>query len=365
MKILLISKAMTVSATLSKANLLANQVDLILVTPKKWPYYVKENNIESLNYRHVELDVIFPGKNHFHFYLGVKKLIESFQPDIIHIDEEHYSFVTFQINWIAKRMGIKTICFTWQNIYKKYPFPFSYFEQYNLKESQQIIAGNEEAAAVLIKKGFNKPIPIIPQFGVDRNIFFKKRVDRGRFGLATDKFIVGFVGRIVEEKGISTLVEAVAKLKNVQLCIAGTGPYEATIRQQTVRLGISERVLFLGGFSSTEIVDFICSCDCIALPSLTKKNWKEQFGRILIEAMACGIPVIGSSSGEIPKVIGDEGIIFREQDAVQCASAIEKIKTDSDYRERIIQGALQKVKDHFSQDVIVKKTIDVYKNILR
>ena len=365
MKILLVSKAMTVVSTLSKARLLSKWVDLTIVTPQNWPTYVEEKNEEDESYKHYRLKVGFEGRNHFHFYWGLTRVVDDVQPDLIHIDEEHYSFVTFQVNVIAKKRKIKTLCFTWQNIYKRYPFPFSYFERYNLNTCEQILIGNNEAGEVLLRKGFKKPMPYIPQFGVDRDIFFEKHSDKQRFGIESDKFIVGYVGRIVEEKGISTLIHAIAKVKDAQLCIAGTGPYMDVLKHQILKLGIVDRVSILGGYSSTEIAEFISCCDCIALPSLTRENWKEQFGRILVEAMACGVPVIGSNSGEIPKVIGEAGVVFNEQDFNQCAAAIEKIRTDLTFADRIVKEGLKKVDNLFTQDVIVKKTVDVYKNILK
>ena len=225
----MISKALVVGAYHKKISELANLgIDLHLIVPGTWGRQ-KPEVTEASDYTIHLLPIYFSGKNHFHFYQGLKSLITTINPDIIHIDEEPYSLVTYQAIRIAKEKNIHTLFFTWQNIKKKYPFPFSALEQYAFNNVHTAIAGNLEASDVMREKGFSKKIFIVPQFGVDPQIYSKR--DAGflkvqLFG-ASNVQVIGYVGRFVEEKGIQTLLQAFSKLdRTARLFLIGSGPYK-------------------------------------------------------------------------------------------------------------------------------------------
>jgi glycosyltransferase involved in cell wall biosynthesis len=109
--------------------------------------------------------------------------------------------------------------------------------------------------------------------------------------------------------------------------------------------------------------DYYRGLDLLVLPSRTRPNWKEQFGRVLIEAMATGVPVVGSDSGEIPHVIGDAGIIFPEDDVVTLRETIEKIMGDEELRRRLAQAGRERVLERYTQAQIALETYQVYQEI--
>ncbi|MFT2008809.1 glycosyltransferase [Pontibacter sp. 13R65] len=361
LKVVLLSKAMLVNSTHSKAELLGKAVDLTLITPVSWPYYVEEKESYSKNYSHIKIKTCFEGKNHFHFYRGLSHYLRELRPDIIHIDEEPYSIVTAQVLRIAKKYGAKTICFTWQNIYKKYPFPFKQLEHYVYNNIDAIIAGNREAITVLRQKGYSKMIEVIPQFGVDMSTFYPREENRrqqsGKF-----KLYLGYVGRIVEEKGLIIVLEALRKLPKVHFTIVGTGPLESKLKNKVMNWGLSAQISFAGGVSSLEVADVISSFDALILPSVTQANWKEQFGRVLPEAMACKVAVIGSNSGEIPHVIGDAGLVFKERNVAECKACIEKL-LDKSTLEAYQDAGRSRALAFFTQESIVSQTLNVYNKI--
>ena len=122
-------------------------------------------------------------------------------------------------------------------------------------------------------------------------------------------------------------------------------------------MGIGERVDFLGQRASTQMPDVYPTFDVLVLPSLTRPNWKEQFGRVLIEAMACGVPVIGSDSGEIPNVIGDAGLIFPEGDIDALRDSIASLLADPGRRARYAEAGRQRVLAEFTQAQIAAATV--------
>ena len=111
--------------------------------------------------------------------------------------------------------------------------------------------------------------------------------------------------------------------------MAGGGPQQADLERLAVQLDLGQHVVFLGRVGSTDMPAFFASIDVLVVPSRTMPTWKEQFGRVLVEAMACQTPVIGSDSGEIPHVIGDAGLVFPEGDAQALASHLLRLAGDS------------------------------------
>jgi glycosyltransferase involved in cell wall biosynthesis len=123
-------------------------------------------------------------------------------------------------------------------------------------------------------------------------------------------------------------------------------------------------VEFAGAVSSQEISQAFASMDALALPSLTRKNWKEQFGRVLIEAMACETPVIGSDSGEIPNVIGDAGLVTPEGDAQALAAALARLGADPALRADLARRGRQRVLDRYTQEQVARRTAALYQEVL-
>jgi glycosyltransferase involved in cell wall biosynthesis len=363
----MISKALVVGAYHSKLDELASLgVELSLIVPPAWGGLTLEKR-EGNGYRIYPVKTYLSGHNHIHFYKGLNTVLNTIKPDIVHIDEEHYSFVTYQIMRLAKRAGVKSLFFTWQNINKEYPFPFSYFEKFNFKNSSAAIAGNREAAEVLRAKGFEKDIFEIPQFGVDPDRF-KKMNDaeaRERVGIKNGDFVIGYMGRMIKEKGIDNLLDALTELPvNVKLLLIGSGPYKSKILERANHPGIKGRVMMIDQVPSLDVPRYMNCMDCLVLPSLTQSNWKEQFGRVLIEAMACEVPVIGSNSGEIPVVIGDAGLIFQENNSNSLLKQLELLVRDRYLRKKLGERGRQRVLDNYTQKKIAEATYDVYKRIL-
>jgi glycosyltransferase involved in cell wall biosynthesis len=363
----MISKALVAGTYHKKLEALAaSPVDLHAVIPRAWAGQRLEV-AEGCGYSIHSPGIVLDGHNHLHFYRGLEGIARRVKPEIIHVDEEHYSLVTFQSLRVAQQLGARSLFFTWQNIHKKYPFPFSSIERYSLRCASAAIAGNREAADVLRRKGFRKDVFIIPQFGVDPATFHKADSSRTRqqAGLTRGGFVVGYVGRLVREKGILDLVEALRRVSpDSLLLVLGSGPLKNEVLGRAGTSGLRGRVKVMERVPSALVPGYLNCLDCLVLPSRTGRRWKEQFGRVLIEAMACEVPVVGSSSGEIPNVIGDAGLVFREGDVLDLADKIELLQTDRNLREQLGRQGRQRVLATYTHKGIAAETYRVYQHIL-
>ncbi len=361
----MLSKACVVGAYQRKLEELAAlpEMELLVVVPPYWQEEVRQIQLERLHTQGYQLEVEpirFNGHFHFFYFPGLSRHLRAFQPDIVHLDEEPYNFASWHALRLARHAGAHTLFFTWQNLHRQYPPPFRWMEQYCLDHTDRAIAGNAEAVDVLRQKGFHKPIDVIPQFGVDPDIF------RPAFPLSKGEgvFRIGYVGRLVEQKGILDLLEATAGLQEVQLTLVGAGPLRGAIEARAMALNIVDRLEIIPGVPSRQMPDIYNRFDALVLPSLTRPNWKEQFGRAMVEAMACQVPVIGSDSGEIPNVIGDAGIIFHEGDVDALRLQLAKLQTSPELRRQLGFQGRARVLERFTQSRIAEETHQVYRELL-
>jgi glycosyltransferase involved in cell wall biosynthesis len=311
----------------------------------------------------------FNGQFHLHFYPTLGRLLRQWRPDILHMDEEPYNLATWLALKQGQAVGARCLFFTWQNLVRRFPPPFDHFERASFHRAIQVIAGNPTAADVLLAKGYRGLITVIPQFGVDPGIFSPRPVDahtptqNGN----PSAFVIGYAGRLVPEKGLDMLLAACAALPPAldwTLQLLGDGPERGHLADTARELGIDGRVRFLGRVPSTQAAQFYRTLDVLVLPSLSRPNWVEQFGRVLIEAMACGVPVVGSASGEIPWVIGDAGRIFPEGDTGALAAILAELAGDPAQGSALAAAGRARVLSHFTQAQIAAETAAVYRAML-
>jgi glycosyltransferase involved in cell wall biosynthesis len=365
MRVVILSKALIAGAYQRKLEEIARLgVDLTALVPPSWREpRVGVQRLErrfTAGYRLEALPIVLNGQHHLHFYPALGRALRRLRPDVLHIDEESFNLATFLALRAGLAVGARCCFYNWANIDRRYPPPFSLFERYSLRHAAHAIAGNQEAAAIIRRHGYRGPVSVIPQFGVDPDMF-ALRASPQPSALSPQPFTVGYLGRLVPEKGVLDLVAALPGLpEHIRLRLIGDGVLRPQIVARAAALGVSARVELRPAVGSTEVPAALAGLDLLVLPSRTTASWKEQFGRVLIEAMSCGVPVLGSSSGEIPHVIGEVGLIFPEGDMSALRQAITRVAADEALRDDLARQGRARILAEFTQSAIARRHVEVY-----
>lgn len=341
--------------------------ELTIVTPSNWKNeYGKRLSPERWSeYRGglLSIPVWKSGNIPLHIYRSVFiGLLQQLKPDFIYLNHEPYAVATGQI-YLANRLSIKKPIgfFTWQNIFKSYPFPFRQMEQWVLKESSLAFPGSKSAEEVIRKKGYQGISVILPS-GVDLDIYFPRleaQELKSKLRQGENEILIGYLGRIVEEKGLKTLLIALKQIQHLpwRLIVVGSGSYETEFDAIAQNLQLTERISRLGYIPHTEAPLYLSAFDLLVLPSETRPNWKEQFGRVTIEAIACGTPVLGSNSGEIPHLIQATGggVTFPEAQPEALAEQLKQLIINPSLRSQLVETGRQVVQSNYTNASLAQR----------
>jgi glycosyltransferase involved in cell wall biosynthesis len=359
-RVIVISHTYVVGANRAKFQHLANFADLTLVVPTQWRDALRVMPLDPLSedarYELRALPTVFNGRLARYFYSAVAlwRIIRSISPSLVHIEEEPIGLSMLQVALLKAIFRYRLTFFTWQNI----ALPTTPIEAFNLVRADAAIAGNQSAVRVLQGKDYRRPIACIPQLGINTP---SDMLDRHR----NPSFRIGYVGRLVEEKGLLVLVDALLQLEGEWVAqLVGDGPVRAVLEQISIAHGLQTRVQFTGALPHSVIRERLCEMDVLVLPSLTTPTWKEQFGHVLIEAMAAGVPVIGSDSGAIPEVIGEAGLIVPENDAAALHDALQRVRQEAALAEELTRKGLRRVRAEFTHEQVAGKTWGLWQQVI-
>ncbi|MCM3161740.1 glycosyltransferase [Metabacillus litoralis] len=321
---------------------LGHKIDLIVprnfIAPGLTDEPIKVRRWPEFKGRIIEIPILFNKSIPLHFYKkNLSKMFYNSRPDAVYVAEEPYSLSCFQIVRSAIPFTKVIGFYSAQNINKKYPYIFTKMEQYVYKNSSVAICVSKDVTKVLREKGYKKDVQEIA-LGVDEGHFIYsqkyRNISRKELNIPTDAYVIGYAGRIVQEKGVDLLIEAFTDValsdRNTYLIIIGRGPLLDNMKEMVDKSEISHLVKFVDYASHTDMPKWFNCMDVHVLPSKTMPNWREQFGRVLVEAGACGVPSIGSSSGEIPNVLKNMGMnsIFEEGKKKDLVKEIIKLKNE-------------------------------------
>ena len=241
--------------------------------------------------------------------------------DLIDMHEEPFGLAVAEVlvlRALRARWTPFLVCSA-QNLDKRYPPPFRWFERWSLRSAAGAYTCNAEAGRILRRKGLVGELELLP-LGVDTDRF--RPSERPPPG---PRLRVGFVGRLIPLKGVDVLLRAVALDDRLDLDVYGGGPDDADLRTLAAGLGLTGRVAFHGHVDEAALVEVFPTFDVLAVPSVTTDGWVEQFGRVVVEGQASGVPVVASDSGALPDVVGETGLLVPPSDPTALASALVRL----------------------------------------
>ncbi len=308
-----------------------------------------------------------PGDPHRGIYLPISSKLLQFKPDLIYSEHEQESLIALEITMLRSLFAprVPLILYSWQNTLRQRSLPVRIVCAITLHAAQHVFCASSEGVEVLRRQGYRGSSSVVQQIGLDTRYFYPKPADKLRARLNLRGFVIGCIGRLVREKGIDTLLHGVALAQSpLQVLIVGDGPEKDTLETLAQHLGITERCRFVEAVPYELVVDYMNALDLLVLPSRTTPNWKEQFGRVLIEAMACKVNVAGSDSGAIPEVIGDAGRIFPEGDANRLAIILDELAMGPDLRHTLAERGYRRVMDCYTVEQLAEKTLDTWRSLI-
>ncbi|KAF2988916.1 2-deoxystreptamine glucosyltransferase [Methylocystis sp. MJC1] len=301
-----------------------------LVVPKQWREFGRvldaEGETDPRMNLHI-LPIVIPDAGpmnwYLHFYPGLRRLLKQTRPDVLHLWEEPWSLVALQAALLKSNAAL--VLEVDQNILRTLPPPFEWIRRFVLGRTAHVLARSADAQMVVRARGYKGPVSFIG-YGVDRDRFHPGPVAEKGAGAPLK---IGYVGRVVIEKGLDDALDALARTEAAHtLSILGEGPHRPALQARAEQSGLSSRLSFASWGSPDEVASFLRGVDVLILLTRTMPRVKEQFGRVIIEAQSCGVPVIGSTCGAIPDVVGEGGWIIPESDPASLAQLLDEIGKD-------------------------------------
>jgi glycosyltransferase involved in cell wall biosynthesis len=327
-----------------------------LILPQHWPEgggrVVAPATGSEGSLRIYRLPIWLAGKVFWFHVPGIFSQLRRIQPDLVYAEEEPQALLTQRLAKFCSKQNRPLAAFTWENIPQTFTWPLHGGYLKLLRTIGGMICGNHEALEILRSRGLRAPAVALPQYGVNTQKFAPGVSNTA----PSERLRIGFLGRFTAEKGLATLLEA-ARLLRVpyQLTLAGRGPLEPALRQALQESPLAGHAEIRTSVQHAEVPEFLRGLDVLVLPSLTRPKWKEQFGRVLIEAMACAVLTLGSESGEIPHVIGDPECVFPEGNAASLAALLRRAAEDPDWRQARAQAGRARAVAEYDERALARR----------
>jgi glycosyltransferase involved in cell wall biosynthesis len=319
--------------------------DVTIVLPSSWRHEYSEQAITPQPLAGMEASlrptrVALSGRPQRHVYLtSCRRVCKQVHPDVAFLEAEPFALPAAQWGFALSRLDIPFGVQCYENIDRDLPAPIRWMRTAILRKAAFVGARSATAGALAREWGAKGEVALAPPAVPGWNAV-PAREQR--------PFTVGYAGRLVESKGLMDLLAAVRQLDApVELVLIGDGDMRAQLDGQPIP---GSKLRVLSDLTHAQMASGYARFDVLALPSHTTATWKEQFGRVIIEALWCGVPVVGSDSGEIPWLIERThgGVVFPERDVDALARQLAALRADPELRRRLADAGREAVERLFS-----------------
>lgn len=284
---------------------------------------------------------------------ALRRAVSGFGPDLVQIEEEPWTRAAGGAAAIAKRQRVPTVQYTSGAASGSLTLVERRRQGRTLGRAAAIAAANEPAATQARAIRPDAPIVILPQLGIAAP---PPRGDREPGDLA-----LGFVGRLLPSKGVDVLLRALVHVHgDWSLTVVGTGPSQEPLEGLSASLGIASRIHWLGALPPRDLATIWTRLACLVLPARTVPGEAAATGRVVLEAMARGIPAVVSDSGALPETVADTGIVVPESDEEALRAALQQLHDDAPHRAALGAAARRRVLGHYAPDAVARRTIELW-----
>ncbi len=370
MKVVLVTPYYTLSMQRKVVHLALSGIEICQVIPQT--YYgqlnpVLRQNASIANLVSVPVNLVRPFDPHRAMIVSTLAWLKDFRPDLIAVEWDPDTLMAAQA---ALARGLwsrrsKLLLHSWQNVARPLSLPVRLVLRYTLQAADGICCTNRAGVTLLQNLGYKGQLFYQPWLGVDTSIFYRRERETLRRSLGLDGFVVGYVGRLSPEKGVADLIKAMARLPDdIECVLIGDGPDKTDLGRLAALEGVAGRVHLLDQIANESLAQYFSILDVLVLPSRTTAVWKEQYGRVLLEAMACKVPIVGSDCGAIPEVVGQAGLIFPEGDVERLADRIRAFYQNPELGLEYGQLGYAQVVEKYSQEMIATQVAQVFQRVI-
>ncbi|MGV3660144.1 MAG: glycosyltransferase family 4 protein [Prosthecobacter sp.] len=315
---------------------------------------------------------------------GLEDLMTSVRPHVVLVDGEPDSLVAEQLLAVRQRQPFHLTVTTCENFY------FSFLDSVCAGDFKRTVRDlmlrrvlartrggishvftlGQDSREAMRRMGFGHERTSVIPLGFDENGFHPDSARRleWRQKLGLEGVVVGYFGRLIPEKGIHILIESLAGLTDLPFTFLmddfqADGDYQKSLRSQVASQGIAERTRFVH-VTHEEMPGCLNAVDIVAVPSFVRRYWKEQYGRIVPEAMASGCAVIATSSGTLPELVGPHGLVIQPESVASLTEALRALLTDEGRRQRHAEGGSRHALEHLSAAAQARLQNEVFQKLL-
>jgi len=289
---------------------------------------------------------------------SLRRLLSDFRPDIIQIEEEPWTRGAAILARAARRLRLPYVVLSRESLSLGNGFLPKLRRRRTLSGAVGIVGVNDSAVRLGIRDHPALPHRIMPQVGVTLPLGTHRA---SHVGLS-----IGFVGRLIPEKGLDLLFRACVKVAGRwNITVVGTGPAQEELEGLAERLGIAGRVTWLGALPRTGVDAVWPRLDCLVMPSRTTPRWIEITPRAALDAMAHGVAVVASAAGALPETLDDAGIVVPEEDVSALAEALQRLHDAPGEYVRLGAAGRRRVMDEYTDAALAEKTLSFWREVLR
>lgn len=287
---------------------------------------------------------------------SLRRLLKDFRPDVVQIEEEPWSRAAARVVAEAGKLRIPTVGFTRMSLPRAQTFAQRLRRRRVMHAISGAVAGNPLAQSLLERARPSLTTAIIPQLGV---------APAPATSQLAGPLAMGFIGRLVPEKGLDLLFRACVKvLGEWSLDVVGTGPAQIELEALAERLGISARITWHGALPRSGLGDVWAGLNCLVVPSRATRDWVEIQAPAALEAMGHGIPVVATDTGALRHIVGAGGVIVPEEDVTALADALRLLLEDPAMRVHIGAEGRRRVIGEFTSEALARRQVEFWRTLV-